>query len=259
MTDLYGILGLTASASTAEIKSAYRKLARRCHPDVSASPDANARFARINEAYHILIDPMRRAAYDRGQYHYSRRTFYASREAEVVAMEREFNRLVDEILARERQETAARSHAVLIVVPLFFSSFYVMLVNPPIIQGLNLVGRIILIALAIYGLIYLIKNLSLVLARYTYHVPDRLTSVFRAEAPPDKPISRRAGLIFLISGYLVSIGLGYIVSKVPMVRHVQDIPPTLSPGMLLGIFLYPPIFVLLVGGARRITNFLSRF
>lgn len=259
MTDLYAILGVSPSASTADIKSAYRKLARQCHPDVSASPDANARFARINEAYHILIDPLRRAAYDRGQYHYSRRTFYASREAEIVEMEREFNRMVDEILARERQETAARSHAVLIVVPLFFSSFYVMLVNPPIIQRLDLIGRVIVVALAIYGLIYLIKNLSLVLARYTYEVPDRLVSVFREEAPRDKPISRRAGLIFLISGYIVSIGLGYIVSKVPMVRFVQDVPPTLTPGLLLGIFLYPPIIVLLVGGARRITAYLNRF
>ncbi|HET8675688.1 MAG TPA: hypothetical protein VFO63_07885, partial [Blastocatellia bacterium] len=112
---------------------------------------------------------------------------------------------------------------------------------------------------AIYGLIYLIKNLSLVLARYTYEVPDRLVSVFREEAPRDKPISRRAGLIFLISGYIVSIGLGYIVSKVPMVRFVQDVPPTLTPGLLLGIFLYPPIIVLLVGGARRITAYLNRF
>jgi hypothetical protein len=259
MTDLYGILGVSASATTAEIKSAYRKLARQCHPDVSASPDANARFARISEAYHILIDPMGRAAYDRGQYHYSRRTFYASRAAEVVAIEREFNRMVDEILARERQETAARSHAVLIVVPLFMSSFYVMLVKPPILQGLNLVGRMILVALAIYGLIYLVKNLALVLARYTYHVPDHLTSVFREEAPRDKPISRRAGLVFLVSGYIVSLGLGYIVSRAPMVRHIQNIPPTLSPGLLLGIFLYPPIIVLLVGGARRVTAFFNRF
>lgn len=259
MTDLYSILAVSPSASTAEIKSAYRKLARQCHPDVSASPDANARFASINEAYHILIDPMRRAAYDRGQYHYSRRTFYASRAAEVVEMELQFNRMVDEILARERQETAARSHAVLIVVPLFFSSFYVMLVNPPIIQRLDMIGRVLLVGLAIYGLIYLIKNLSIVLARYTYHVPDRLTSVFREEAPRDKPISRRAGLIFLISGYIVSLGLGYLVSKFPMIRHVQNIPPAVTPGLLLGIFLYPPIFVLLVGGARRVTAFFSRF
>ena len=119
MTDLYAILGVSPSASTADIKSAYRKLARQCHPDVSASPDANARFARINEAYHILIDPLRRAAYDRGQYHYSRRTFYASREAEIVEMEREFNRMVDEILARGRAGTAPRPQALLSVVPRF--------------------------------------------------------------------------------------------------------------------------------------------
>ena len=101
MTDLYGILGVSPSASTAEIRSAYRKLARQCHPDVSASPDANARFARINEAYHILIDPMRRAAYDRGQYHYSRRTFCLARSRGVGLSARAI--ACREMLARERK------------------------------------------------------------------------------------------------------------------------------------------------------------
>jgi len=123
MTDLYGILGLTPRATANEIKSAYRRLARKYHPDVSASPDSAARFVHINRAYQVLSDPRRRAAYDSGQYHDAQRTFYASRQAEVVAMQRHFDRIVDEWLARERQETAARSHAVLIVVPLFLSAF----------------------------------------------------------------------------------------------------------------------------------------
>lgn len=254
MTDLYRILGLSPNANSTQIKSAYRRLARRCHPDVSASPDANADFARINEAYHILSDPARRAAYDRGESVHSKRTFYASRAAEVVAIQREFDRLVDEMIAHERQETAARTHAVLIVVPLFLSTFYVMLAQPTIIVQLNLLGRVVIIALAVYGLIYLVKNLSLVLTRYTYDVPNHLTSVFREQAPRDKVISRRAGLVFLVCGYFVSFGLGYAASKLLPSRYGA----ALSLGTLLGAFLYPPIAVLIVSSIRRIGGLFDR-
>src|SRR5207247_11046638 len=133
---------------------------------------------------------------------------------EVVAMQRHFDRIVDEWLARERQETAARSHAVLIVVPLFLSAFYVMVSKPTIIEESRLIGRVVILALALYGLVYLVKNLAMVVSRYTYHIPDHLTSVFREqELPSDKSISRRAGLFFIVCGYLVSIGLGYVCSK----------------------------------------------
>jgi molecular chaperone DnaJ len=252
MTDLYGILGLTPRASANEIKSAYRKLARKYHPDVSMSPDANARFVRISEAYQILSDPHRRWAYDNGQYADSQRTFYASRQAEIVTKQRHFDRIVDEWMARDRQETAARSHAVLVVVPLFLSAFYVMASKATLAQELNLLGRIVLLALALYGLIYLVKNLSIVLARYTYHIPDHLTSVFgQEETPRDKAISRRAGLIFLVCGYLVSLGLGYVVSKF--------VPGHYSPAStLFGAFVYTPIAVLMVGGLRRIANIIDR-
>jgi hypothetical protein len=255
MTDLYGLLGLTPRATSGEIKSAYRRLARKYHPDVSASPDANARFAQINEAYQILSDPDRRWAYDNGQFADTQRTFYASRHAEVVAKQRHFDRIVDEWMAHERQEAAARSHAVLIVVPLFLSTFYVMASKATIKQELSLLGRILMLALALYGLIYLVKNLSIVLSRYTYHIPDHLTSVFdQQEAPQDKSISRKAGLIFLVCGYLVSLGLGYVVSKFIPGRYGA----AMSASTLLGALLYPPIAVLLVGGIRRIGNIIDR-
>jgi len=255
MTDLYGILGLTPRATAAEIKSAYRRLARKYHPDVSASPDANARFVQINQAYEILSDPNRRWAYDDGQYADSQRTFYASRHSAVVAKKRHFDRIVDEWMARERQEAAQRSHAVLVVVPFFLSTFYVMITQPTNFQKLNVIGRMAIIGLALYGLIYLVRNLALVLARYTYHVPDHLTSVFgEQEKPEDKPISRKAGLFFLICGYLVSIGLGYVVGNFVPGRYST----ALSMSTLLGAFVYPPIAVLLIGGVRRIANIIER-
>ena len=255
MTDLYGILGLTPRATTSEIKSAYRRLARKHHPDVSSSPDSAARFVSINRAYQVLSDPRRRRAYDSGQLFDSQRTFYASRQAEVVAMQRHFDRIVDEWLDRERQETAARSHAVLIVVPLFLSAFYVMVSQPTIIERSRFIGRIVILSLALYGLVYLVKNLTIVFSRYTYHIPDHPTSVFRErEVPQDKSISRKAGVIFLVCGYLVSIGLGYVVSKFVPGRYGA----ALSFSTLIGALVYPPIAVLIIGGIRRIGVLLDR-
>ncbi len=63
--DYYEVLGVDRTASPEEIKRAYRKLARQYHPDVSDAPDAEARFKEINEAYQVLSDPEKRAAYDR--------------------------------------------------------------------------------------------------------------------------------------------------------------------------------------------------
>ena len=63
--DYYEILGIPRGASEGEIKSAFRNLARKYHPDVSQEDDAEERFKEINEAYAVLSDQDKRAAYDR--------------------------------------------------------------------------------------------------------------------------------------------------------------------------------------------------
>ncbi len=62
--DYYKTMGLARGATEAQIKTAYRKLARKYHPDVSKEKDAEARFKDLGEAYEVLKDPEKRAAYD---------------------------------------------------------------------------------------------------------------------------------------------------------------------------------------------------
>jgi molecular chaperone DnaJ len=65
VSEFYALLGVSREATEAEIKKAYRKLAMEYHPDRNPSPQAEGRFKEITEAYEVLRDPQKRAAYDR--------------------------------------------------------------------------------------------------------------------------------------------------------------------------------------------------
>jgi len=67
MRDPYDVLGVAKTASEAEIKAAFRRLAKKYHPDQSKEPKAKERFAEVGSAYEILGDDKKRKAFDRGE------------------------------------------------------------------------------------------------------------------------------------------------------------------------------------------------
>jgi len=70
--DYYKILGINKSSSADDIKKAYRKLARKYHPDTNKDQDAENKFKEVNEAYQVLSDKEKKAKYDNIGNSYSR-------------------------------------------------------------------------------------------------------------------------------------------------------------------------------------------
>jgi DnaJ-class molecular chaperone len=81
----YELLGVSPDASPQKIQSAYRRLARRYHPDLNTGGDAGARFNELSDAYEVLHDPAQRARYDRSMAIESRS---AGRQVPVFSAER---------------------------------------------------------------------------------------------------------------------------------------------------------------------------
>ncbi|MCS5693570.1 DnaJ domain-containing protein [Cyanobium sp. FGCU-6] len=77
-TDYYATLGVERDSSAEDIRKAYRRLARRYHPDISSEDDAEAKFKEVNEAYQVLSDPEQKEAYDQLGRHRSGEEFRPS-------------------------------------------------------------------------------------------------------------------------------------------------------------------------------------
>lgn len=88
--DYYRVLGVSRDATAEDIRRAYRRLARRYHPDVNSGIDARARFGELSDAYEVLHDPEQRARYDHSSVDAER--FTRSRLDRVPAFTRERSR-----------------------------------------------------------------------------------------------------------------------------------------------------------------------
>lgn len=245
---MYAVLGVNRAATSNEIKSAYRRLARKYHPDVNSDPAAQSKFAQINEAYHTLIDPERRKTYDRtgsvSSSTYARQTNSgATRAARRAYYQERADRIVNEWLRREREETRARGKAVYTTVTLFVSTFIVAM-NPGLFQPTSMFWQITVILLFAIGVRHLYTSLKEHFDHYTYR-PSRI-SVTRPVRRPNKRFKRSAAWAFVIIGYLISVGAGVLIGLLieSLSTRLWD-RVTIADAFLYAL-VYPPIAVLIV-------------
>src|SRR5436853_5418576 len=142
MVNYYQVLGVEASASATEIKSAYRKLARKRHPDVNRGSEKAAReFALLSLAYHTLIDPQERAFHDQ-QLDKPRSSGSIldsdnphAQRARTIAAQARWDRVINQILENDRRDNLERQRAVFTTVSLFLSTFLLSLLKHPLLSS----------------------------------------------------------------------------------------------------------------------------
>jgi hypothetical protein len=221
----YKILGVKATASQAEIKSAYRKLARQQHPDVNQDSEESSReFVRLSKAYQTLSDPQERAHYDQGLHAQNSQGNSIldsnnphARRARNLAVQAKWDRLVDEVLERDRRDNRERQRAVFTTVSLFLSTFFLAMIRPQLWQVFNPLGRAIILTLFVIGVWHLATRLREYLAHYTYQPKVIQESIIHEQETPEQPFTRFSAYTFLLVGYALSIGIGLYIGW-----HTQD-------------------------------------
>ena len=274
MTDYYHVLGVKRSATATEIKSAYRKLARKHHPDVNRGSEKAAReFALLSLAYHTLIDPQERGFHDQQLDQGSRPSSiltsdnpHAQRARNIAAQAR-WDRVVNQILENDRRENMERQRAVFTTVSLFLSTFFVAMIKPPLWQSFGIAGKAILATLFMTGVWHLIRRLREYFRHYTYKPDDVHYSITREEREPDQPFTRFSAYAFLLGGYLISLGIGlfigwhaqdFFADLTLLFRHHTPAPGTgtFSPAALVisDLLFYPPIAVLIIDSLHAVAS-----
>ncbi len=263
MPNYYEILKVSPKATPREIKSAYRRLARKLHPDVIGNSDnSTSEFALVAEAYEILSNSRERSKYDQKLSNphttsspnsvVNSENPHAKRMREI-ALERKYNDIIDRIIAHERRESMELQKIIFPIVALFLSTVFVAIFRPLFFTNAALLGKIILFTLFAVGLIHLISRLHSGLKRFTYD--SRKIDDSLIDAPEDfRQYSRFAGLAFLVVGLLASIGVGILIGDYLEYFISSMMPKLFSPTMQPEFIFYPPIVVLFVDVMHSISS-----
>lgn len=277
MTDYYKILGVKRSASSADIKSAYRKLARLRHPDINRdSESASREFALLSKAYHTLSDPQERSYYDDQLSSAANRGYSIlhsenphARRARNLAVQAKWDRVVDEVLEHDRRENRERQRAVFTTVSLFLSTFFVALIKPQLWGLFDYVGRAVVVTLFVIGVWHLATRLREYFKHYTYIPKPIQASLMSQDEKPEQPFTRFSAYTFLLVGWALSIGVGLFINwhtqdffadlSLLYQHRVQNVAGTAllqssTALMVPDLLFYPPIFVLIVDSMHAVTS-----
>ena len=255
MVNYYKTLKVSPKASNAEIKSAYRRLARKLHPDKNnGSAETAKEFAEIAKAYEILGKPEHRATYDKqtliSQFNTKSDSVFNSENQHArrwrrMAYERRFNDIIDRMIADERRETLALQKAIFPTVALFLSTCIVAIFKPMFWTKSETVGKVILLTLFIIGVFHLVRRLRSAFERYTYS-EDIHDSILHESVPSEKPYKRFTAVSFLVVGIGLSLGIGLLIGHFLDVSAAKTMPKVFSSTLTPEFVFYPPITVLLV-------------
>src|ERR1035437_8495085 len=257
MVNYYDILKVAPEASTAEIKSAYRRLARKLHPDKNNGSEETAlKFAAIAEAYEILGNANQRARYDRrrlevqystngnGDSVFTSTNRHARRWRQMV-YEKRCNDIIDRMIAEERKEAMAFQKVVYPTVALFVSAIMATALKPQIFNHSGAIGKIIIISLFIVGVIHLIGRIREGFERYTEEDDDIHDSILDESERKRRPVSRYVAAASLLSGFLICLGLGLVIGT-QLDFLTQLMPDALSRTLRPEFIFYPPIVTFFV-------------
>jgi hypothetical protein len=268
VVDYYKVLKVKRTASGAEIKSAYRKLARERHPDLNGGSEGAAReFALISLAYRTLSDPQERAFYDSQLQRAHSSDFVGggsvfhtnnphAQRLRRMAVQARFDRRVDQLIEADRRENFALQQAVFTTVTLFLSTFFASWFKPPFWYQFQLAGRAVVVTLFFIGLWHLAVRLKACFEHYTYQPKSIHDSIINGDdGRPDKPFTRFTASTFLIGGSLLSLAGGlYVGSVMKYFVIFNDIHYLFGQNFRPDLLFYPPIAVLIVDTMHNIAS-----
>lgn len=257
MVNYYDILKVSPQASKAEIKSAYRRLARKLHPDSHTGSEETAlKFAAIAEAYEILGNSKERATYDQRilqqQYNgngnadsvFASSNRHAQRWRQMV-YEKRYNDIIDRMMEEERNEATAFQKVIYPLVALFVSSIIATAFRPQIFANSFVVGKIVIVSLFIVGIIHLVRRIREGFERYTEYDDNIHDSILDDNDRTVGRYSQYSVAALLLTGFLACLGAGFLIGT--QIHIASDSLPSMFARDLKPEFLfYPPIITFFV-------------
>ncbi|MEQ1607234.1 MAG: DnaJ domain-containing protein [Pyrinomonadaceae bacterium] len=274
MVNYYDILKVSPKASGTEIKSAYRRLARKLHPDKNLGSEETAlKFAAIAEAYEVLGNPKERIKYDRrmvdaqfsgngngnGDSLFASANPHAKRWRQMV-YEKRYNDIIDRMIAEERNEAMAFQKVVYPTVALLVSCILAPALRPSIFGDSYIIGKIIVVSLFIVGIIRIVGRVRDGFDRFTQPDDDIHESILDEGERKRKPYSRLATAGILIAAVLICTGIGLLIgfnSNIGTIILKDMSYPAFTLGAIEFVF-YPPIVTFFVDGIHTIASKFER-
>jgi len=259
MVDNYQILGVKHTASSKEIKAAYKRLARLQHPDLNGgSAEAAEAFVRLSHARDILVDPKSRAEYDAQRHAAPGPGSYAAvlkptgeNYLRRVRSDIRIRQNLENFQSAQRQEARALRQAVFPIVAFLFAAFCVALIRPRIWRYSGWTGRAVILTLVSLGVCHTVLKIWTAIKL----LPEYQSGVRVVNLPLlGKALSGRWAL-FLIG--LAAIGCGLVGTFVGM--SLSDLlsvamPRFFDQSIRLELLLYPWIIVLFLNACHSVSQ-----